>query len=99
MQVISQSGTKSAITINSVKQITSGKNRKLKNALKKLENIIEEGSQLLSPLASTVTQLVRLVVNDRKFLARIVFFSHTKPASSNNLRSYTIVSAPAEQAD
>jgi hypothetical protein len=38
-----------------VKQITSGKNRKLKNALKKLENIIEEGYQLLSPLASTIT--------------------------------------------
>jgi len=43
-------------------------------------------------------QLVRLVVNDRKFSARIVFFSHTKSASSNNPRSYTIVSAPAEQA-
>jgi hypothetical protein len=53
MQVMSQSGTKSAI--NRVKQITSGKNRKLKNALKKLESIIEEGSQLLSPLASTIT--------------------------------------------
>ncbi|KAG0516923.1 hypothetical protein BDA96_09G044000 [Sorghum bicolor] len=54
-QVMSQSGTKSAITINSVKQITSGRNRKLKNVLKKLENIIEEGSQLLSLLASTIT--------------------------------------------
>ena len=40
-----------------------------------------------------------LVVNDRKFPARTVFFSHTKPASSNNPRSYTIVSAPAEQVD
>ena len=44
-------------------------------------------------------QPVRLVVNDRKFLDRTVFFSHTKPASSNNPRSYTIVSAPAEQAE
>ena len=42
---------------------------------------------------------VRLIVNDRKFPARTVFFSHTKPASSNNPRSYTIVSAPAEQAE
>ena len=41
---------------------------------------------------------VRLVVNDRKFLAKIVFFSYTKPASNNNPRSYMIVSAPAEQA-
>ena len=31
---------------------------------------------------------VRLVINDRKFSVRIVFFSHTKPASSNNPRSY-----------
>ena len=45
------------------------------------------------------TRPVRLVVNDRKFSARTVFFSHTKSASSNNPRSYTIVSAPAEQAD
>ena len=44
-------------------------------------------------------QPVRLVVTDRKFLVRIVFFSYTKLANSNNLRSYTIVSAPAEQAD
>ena len=36
---------------------------------------------------------LRLVVNDRKFPASTVFFSHTKPASSNNPRSYTIVSA------
>ena len=49
-------------------------------------------------LGSIVKQPVRLVVNDRKFPARTVFFSHTKPANSNNLRSYTIVSAPAEQA-
>jgi len=41
---------------------------------------------------------VRLVINDRKFPARTIFFSHTKPANSNNPRSYTIVSAPAEQA-
>ena len=41
---------------------------------------------------------VRLVVNDRKFSAKTVYFSHTKPASSNNPRSYTIVSALAEQA-
>jgi len=27
-------------------------------------------------------QPVRLVVNDRKFLAKTIFFSHTKPASS-----------------
>jgi SpoVK/Ycf46/Vps4 family AAA+-type ATPase len=53
MQVISQSGTKSAI--NRVKQITSGKNRKPKNALKKLEDIVDEGSQLLTPLVSTIT--------------------------------------------
>jgi len=38
----------------------------------------------------------RLVVDDHKFLAKTVFFSHTNPASSNNTRSYTIVSAPAE---
>ena len=43
-------------------------------------------------------QPVRLVVNDSKFLVRTVFFSHTKLASSNNPRSYTIVLAPAEQA-
>jgi len=42
---------------------------------------------------------VRLVVNDCKFSARIIFFSHTKPTSSNNPRSYTIVLAPAEQAE
>ena len=42
---------------------------------------------------------VRLVANDRKFLLRIIFFSHTKSTSSNNPRSYTIVSAPAEQAE
>ena len=42
---------------------------------------------------------VCLVVNDRKFPVRTIFFSHTKPASSNNPRSYTIVSAPAEQAE
>ena len=42
---------------------------------------------------------LRLIVNDRKFSVRIVFFSHTKPARSNNPRSYTIVSAPAEQAE
>jgi len=42
---------------------------------------------------------VGLVVNDRKFSVRIIFFSHTKPANSNNPRLYTIVSAPAEQAD
>ena len=41
-------------------------------------------------------QPVRLIVNDRKFSARTVFFSHTKPANSNNPRSYTIVSAPAQ---
>ena len=33
-------------------------------------------------------QPVRLMVNDRKFPARTVFFSHTKPASSNNPRSF-----------
>ena len=44
-------------------------------------------------------QIHALVVNDRKFPARTVFFSHSKPASSNNPRSYTIVLAPAEQAD
>ena len=37
--------------------------------------------------------LVRLVVNNSKFSARIIFFSHTKPANSNNPRSYTTVSA------
>ena len=40
-----------------------------------------------------------LVVNDRKFSVRTVFFSHTKPVNSNNPRSYTIVSVPAERAD
>jgi len=44
----------------------------------------------------TGIQSVRLIVNDRKFSARAVFFSHTKPTHSNNPRSYTIVSAPAE---
>ena len=52
---------------------------------------LEESADHLKP--------VRLVVNDCKFTARIVFFSHTKPAISNNPRSYTIVSVPAEQAD
>ena len=33
------------------------------------------------------------------FEARTIFFSHTKPASSNNPRLYTIVSAPADQAE
>ena len=46
----------------------------------------------------SICQHVLLVVNDRKFPARTIFFSHTKPVSSNNPRSYTIVSAPAEQA-
>ena len=32
-------------------------------------------------------QHVCFVVNDRKFLARIIFFSHTKSVSSNNPRS------------
>ena len=36
----------------------------------------------------TIYRHVRLVVNDRKFSAKTVFFSHTKPASSNNPRSY-----------
>ena len=49
-------------------------------------------------LAATDFRPVCWVVNDRKFSARTVFFSHTKPVSSNNPRSYTIVSAPAEQA-
>ena len=31
-------------------------------------------------------QPVRLVVNDRKFLIRTVFFTYIKPASSNNSR-------------
>ena len=35
-------------------------------------------------LGSIVKQPVRLVVNDRKFPVRTVFFAHTKPASSNN---------------
>jgi len=42
---------------------------------------------------------VRGFVNDRKFPVRTVFFSHTKPINSNNPRSYTIISAPAEQAE
>ena len=48
--------------------------------------------------AHSICRPVRLVVNDCKFLARTIFFSHTKLASSNNPRSYTIVSAPVEQA-
>ena len=42
---------------------------------------------------------VHWIVNDGKFLARTIFFSHTKLTSSNNPRSYTIVSASAEQSE
>jgi len=31
---------------------------------------------------------VRLIINDRKFSVRIIFFSHTKPIRRNNLLSY-----------
>jgi len=40
-----------------------------------------------------------LVVNDRKFLAGTVFFSHTKSASSTSSRSSNEQAQPNEQAD
>jgi len=58
-----------------------------------------QSAHCLLPTRAIDFQPVRLVVNDRKFLAKTVFFSHIEPASSNNQRSYTIVSVPAEQAD
>jgi len=39
-----------------------------------------------------------LVVNDRKFSAKTVFFSHIKPASSTSLRSNSEQVQPNEQA-
>ena len=39
-----------------------------------------------------------LVVNDRKFLAETIFFSHTKPASSTFSRSSDEQVQPNEQA-
>ena len=43
--------------LNHVKHITSGKISKLKKILKKLENIIEEGSQFLPPLTNTISNV------------------------------------------
>ncbi|TVU06971.1 hypothetical protein EJB05_47009, partial [Eragrostis curvula] len=52
-QVLCQAGNMSAL--DNAKHILSGKTRKLKNALKKLEKLIEQGSRFTTPLASTIS--------------------------------------------